>query len=198
MSDRFQKFTDRAQRALSVAQHEAQRLQHNDVGTEHLLLGLLHDEESAAGQILRNLGASFPKARAAAESMIGQGKSTGDASEQIGLTPRAKRVIELAVDEARQIQSSSIGTQHLLVGLIREGQGVGTGILQSLGVSLEQARDEAGRMAPDRPLPGGSPGHAPPPRVVVGSRPRPRAGVAPRPRSAARPRPARACAISSG
>lgn len=158
MADRFQKFTDRAQQALSIAQHEAQRLHHKYIGTEHLMLGLLHDDESAAGQILRNLGASLPSARTAVESMIGQSESTAG-PDQIGLTPRAKQVIELAVDEARRLQSPSIGTQHLLLGLIREGQGVGAGILQSLGVSLEQVRDEAGQAAPDRPLPGGGPSH---------------------------------------
>ena len=139
--DRFDKFTERARHVLSSAQEEAQRLQHPYIGTEHLLLGLLHDETNVATAILRNMHVDLVKIRDAVEFIISHGDHiiTGP---HIGLTPRAKKVIELAVDEARRLNHHYIGTEHLLLGLVREGEGIAAGVLESLGVRLENARTE--------------------------------------------------------
>src|SRR6184192_4292423 len=140
MADRFDKFTERARRVLQLAQEEAQRFNHNYIGTEHLLLGLVREGEGVAAKVLGNLGVELNKVRSAVEFIIGRGDRavTGD----IGLTPRAKKVIELAVDEARRLGHHYIGTEHLLLGLIREGEGIAAGVLESLGVNLENARSE--------------------------------------------------------
>ena len=133
--DRFDKFTERA-RVLTLAQEEAQRFNHNYIGTEHLLLGLVREGEAWRRRCPRNLGVELNKVRSAVEFIIGRGDraTTGE----IGLTPRAKRVIELAVDEARRLNHSYIGTEHLLLGLVREGEGIAAGVLESLGVNLER------------------------------------------------------------
>ena len=138
--DRFDKFTERARRVLSLAQEEAQRFNHNYIGTEHLLLGLVRENDGVAAQVLRNLGVELNKVRSAVEFIIGRGDRIvlGD----IGLTPRAKKVIELAVDEARRLNHHYIGTEHLLLGLVREGEGIAAGVLESLGVNLEKVRTE--------------------------------------------------------
>src|SRR5215470_149447 len=136
--DRFDKFTNRARKALHLAQEEAQRLQHNYIGTEHLLLGLIREGEGVAAKVLNNLDVDLDRARSSVESILGRGKSV--VTGEIGLTPRAKKVIALAVDEARHLHHHYIGTEHLLLGLLREGQGIGAGVLESLGVSLETAR----------------------------------------------------------
>ncbi|MFL5627176.1 MAG: Clp protease N-terminal domain-containing protein [Ktedonobacteraceae bacterium] len=138
--DRFDKFTERARHVLHLSQEEAERFQHNYIGTEHLLLGLLRLESGVAIAVLKNLGVEVSKARAAVEHIIGRGDRI--VSGQIGLTPRAKKVIELAVDEARRLNHHYIGTEHLLLGLIREGEGIAAGVLQSLGVNLENARKQ--------------------------------------------------------
>jgi len=133
MADRFDKFTERARRVLTLAQEEAQRFNHNYIGTEHLLLGLVREGDGVAAKVLSNLGVELNKVRSAVEFIIGRGdrQSTGE----IGLTPRAKKVIELAVDEARRLSHSYIGTEHLLLGLVREGEGIAAGVLESLGVN---------------------------------------------------------------
>ena len=138
MSDRFDKFTERARKVLQLAQEEAQRFNHNYIGTEHILLGLVREGDGVAARVLGNLGIELHKVRSAVEFIIGRGDRTviGD----IGLTPRAKRVIELAVDEARRLNHHYIGTEHLLLGLVREGEGIAAGVLESLGVSLEKVR----------------------------------------------------------
>jgi len=136
--DRFDKFTERARRVLSLAQEEAQRFQHNYIGTEHLLLGLVREGEGAAAQVLRKLGVELDKVRSAIEHIIGRGDRI--VLGQIGLTPRAKKVIELAIDEARRLNHHYIGTEHLLLGLVREGEGIAAGVLESLGVNLEKVR----------------------------------------------------------
>jgi ATP-dependent Clp protease ATP-binding subunit ClpC len=136
--DRFDKFTERARRVLSLAQEEAQRFQHNYIGTEHLLLGLVREGEGAAAQVLRKLGVELDKVRSAIEHIIGRGDHI--VLGQIGLTPRAKKVIELAIDEARRLNHHYIGTEHLLLGLVREGEGIAAGVLESLGVNLEKVR----------------------------------------------------------
>ncbi|TET87834.1 MAG: ATP-dependent Clp protease ATP-binding subunit [Dehalococcoidia bacterium] len=144
MASRFEKFSERARRALTFAQEEAQRFNHNYIGTEHILLGLVRESEGVAAKVLTNLGIDLNKVRAAVEFIIGRGgKST---STELGLTPRAKRVIELAVDEARHLNHNYVGTEHLLLGLLREGEGVAGGVLESLGVNLERARAETTRI----------------------------------------------------
>ncbi|HEV2235687.1 MAG TPA: Clp protease N-terminal domain-containing protein [Ktedonobacterales bacterium] len=139
MQDQFDRFTERARRVLAHAQEEARRFNHNYMGTEHLLLGLLRDPESLAARVLGDLGVSLERARQGVEFIIGRGDRV--IAGEIGLTPRAKRVIELAVDEARRLGHHYVGTEHLLLGLIREGEGIAAGVLESLGVNLERARD---------------------------------------------------------
>lgn len=137
--DRFDKFDEQARSALQHAHEEAQRLQHNYIGTEHLLVGLIRDETNAAATILRNMNVDIVEVRNAVEFLI----SGGDrilTRPPIGLTPRSKKVIELSVDEARRLNHSYIGTEHLLLGMIREGEGIAAGVLESLGAHLEKAR----------------------------------------------------------
>src|SRR5215467_11314421 len=138
--DRFHKFTERARKVLHLAQEEAQRLQHNYIGTEHLLLGLIREGEGVAATVLRNLGVDLDKARSSIESILGRGSRV--VTGELGLTPRAKKVIELAVDEARRLNHHYIGTEHLLLGLVREGEGIAAGVLESLGVNLEKVRTQ--------------------------------------------------------
>jgi len=138
--DRFDKFTDRARKVLTLAQEEATHFNHNYIGTEHLLLGLVHEGEGVAAKILSNLGVELNRVRSAVEFMIGRGDRM--LVGEIGLTPRAKKVIELAVDEARQLGHHYIGTEHLLLGLIREGEGVAAKVLDSFGVNLEKVRTQ--------------------------------------------------------
>jgi ATP-dependent Clp protease ATP-binding subunit ClpC len=143
MSSRFGKFTERARKVLTLAQEEAQRFNHNYIGTEHVLLGLVKEGEGVAAKVLSNLGVELDNVRSAVEFIIGRGERT--VSGEIGLTPRAKKVIELAVDEARRLNHNYIGTEHLLLGLLREGEGVAASVLESLGVSLEKVRAETVR-----------------------------------------------------
>lgn len=140
MPSRFEKFSERARRVLSLAQEEAQRFNHNYIGTEHILLGLVRETEGVAARVLSNLNVELVKVRSAVEFIIGRGERPTPG--EIGLTPRAKKVIELAVDEARRLNHHYIGTEHLLIGLMREGEGVAAGVLESLGVSLEKVRGE--------------------------------------------------------
>lgn len=144
MPSRFEKFSERARRVLSLAQEEAQRFNHNYIGTEHILLGLVRETEGVAARVLSNLNVELVKVRSAVEFIIGHGERPTPG--EIGLTPRAKKVIELAVDEARRLNHHYIGTEHLLIGLMREGEGVAAGVLESLGVSLEKVRDETNRI----------------------------------------------------
>jgi ATP-dependent Clp protease ATP-binding subunit ClpC len=151
MASRFEKFSERARRVLTLAQEEAKHFNHNYIGTEHILLGLVREEEGVGAKVLANLGVSLTKARSAVEFIIGRGEkpTTGE----IGLTPRAKRVIELAIDEARHLGHNYIGTEHLLLGLLREGEGeasegrgVAADVLDSFGINLERARSETNRV----------------------------------------------------
>ena len=144
MSSRFEKFSERARRVLSLAQEEAQRFNHNYIGTEHILLGLVRETDGVAARVLSSLGVELSKVRSAVEFIIGRGERP--APGDIGLTPRAKKVIELAVDEARRLNHHYIGTEHLLIGLMREGEGVAAGVVESLGVSLEKVRAETTRI----------------------------------------------------
>ena len=144
MASRFEKFSERARRVLSLAQEEAQRFNHNYIGTEHILLGLVRETDGVAARVLNSLNVELPKVRSAVEFIIGRGErpSPGD----MGLTPRAKKVIELAVDEARRLSHHYIGTEHILIGIMREGEGVAAGVLESLGVTLEKSRAETTRI----------------------------------------------------
>src|SRR5947209_16998862 len=148
----FDRFNDRAKRVLALAQNEAVLLNHNYIGVEHLLLGLIREGEGVAARVLDSLGVELSKVRAAVEFTIGRGDSTTSPSE-ITLSPRTKKVIELAVDEARKLGHSHVGTEHLLLGIVREGEGIASGVLESLGVSLEKVRHQViatlGRPHPD-------------------------------------------------
>ena len=144
MGSRFEKFSERARKVLSLAQEEAQRFNHNYIGTEHILLGLVRETDGVAARVLANLGVDLNKVRSAVEFIIGRGEKPSQG--EIGLTPRAKRVVELAVDEARRMNHTYIGTEHLLIGLLREGEGVAAGVLESLGISLDKVRSETHRI----------------------------------------------------
>ena len=144
MGSRFEKFSERARRVLSLAQEEAQRFNHNYIGTEHILLGLVRETEGVAARVLANLSVDLNKVRSAVEFIIGRGERP--AQGEIGLTPRAKKVVELAVDEARRMNHTYIGTEHLLIGLLREGEGVAAGVLESLAVTLDKVRSETQRI----------------------------------------------------
>ena len=144
MGSRFEKFSERARRVLSLAQEEAQRFNHNYIGTEHILLGLVRETEGVAARVLSSLAVDLTKVRSAVEFIIGRGEKP--AQGEIGLTPRAKKVVELAVDEARRMNHTYIGTEHLLIGLLREGEGVAAGVLESLGVTLDKVRAETHRI----------------------------------------------------
>ncbi|MEK7778163.1 MAG: ATP-dependent Clp protease ATP-binding subunit, partial [Chloroflexota bacterium] len=144
MASRFEKFSERARRVLSLAQEEAQRFNHNYIGTEHILLGLVRETDGVAARVLTSLNVELTKVRSAVEFIIGRGERPSPG--EIGLTPRAKKVIELAVDEARRLNHHYIGTEHLLIGLMREGEGVAAGVLESLGVTLDKVRSETSRI----------------------------------------------------
>ena len=141
MAGRFEKFSERSRRVLTLAQEEAERFNHSYIGTEHILLGLVREDEGVAAKVMTNLGVSLSKLRSSVELTMGRGEKPS--SGEVGLTPRAKRVIELAIDEARQLGHTYIGTEHLLLGLLREGAGVAAGVLDTFGVTLERARAEA-------------------------------------------------------
>ncbi|MBU8787921.1 MULTISPECIES: ATP-dependent protease ATP-binding subunit ClpC [Bacillus] len=135
----FGRFTERAQKVLALAQEEALRLGHNNIGTEHILLGLVREGEGIAAKALQALGLSPEKIQKEVESLIGRGQ---EMSQSIHYTPRAKKVTELAMDEARKLGHSYVGTEHILLGLIREGEGVAARVLNNLGVSLNKARQQ--------------------------------------------------------
>ena len=135
----FGRFTERAQKVLALAQEEAIRLGHNNIGTEHILLGLTREGEGIAAKALYGLGLGSEKIQKEVENLIGKGQ---EASQTIHYTPRAKKVIELSMDEARKLGHSYVGTEHILLGLIREGEGVAARVLNNLGVSLNKARQQ--------------------------------------------------------
>ncbi len=141
---RFDLFTKRAGHVLTLAQEEARHFQHNYIGTEHLLLGLVREGEGVASQVLSNLGIEVDQVRHAIEAIIGRGERI--VLGELGLTPRAKKVIALAMDEARRLNHRFIGTEHLLLGLIREGEGIAAGVLENFGLHLEQVRAETVRV----------------------------------------------------
>lgn len=144
MVSRFDKFSEHARRVLTLAQEEAQRFNHSYIGTEHILLGLVREEEGIAAKVLTGMGVSLPRIRQAVEYIIGAGERPSVSSS--GLTSRAKKIIELAIDEARQMGHSYIGTEHLLLGILREGEGIAARVLQNLDVSQERVRAEISRV----------------------------------------------------
>ncbi|MEC7844439.1 MAG: Clp protease N-terminal domain-containing protein, partial [Actinomycetota bacterium] len=136
----FERFTDRARRVVVLAQEEARLLNHNYIGTEHILLGLIHEGEGVAAKALESLGISLEAVRDQVEEIIGQGGSSP--SGHIPFTPRAKKVLELSLREALQLGHNYIGTEHILLGLIREGEGVAAQVLTKLGADLSRVRQQ--------------------------------------------------------
>ncbi|CAA9378575.1 MAG: ATP-dependent Clp protease, ATP-binding subunit ClpC, partial [uncultured Chloroflexia bacterium] len=139
------RFTKRAKQVLSLAQEEARTFNHPYVGTEHILLGLIRDQEGVAGKVLDDLDVKLQKARSAVEFIVGHGEGP-TRTDEAELTARAKKVIEYAVEEAKKLNHHYIGTEHLLLGLVRNGEGVATGVLEIMGVSLEQIRTQVQRL----------------------------------------------------
>ena len=136
----FERFTERARRVIILAQEEAKRLNHSAVGTEHILLGIIREGEGVASKVLESLNINPDKVRAEIENAIGRGERTP--YEEVAFTPRAKKVLELALDEARRLGHNYIGTEHLLLGLIREGEGVAARVLEPMGADLERVRSQ--------------------------------------------------------
>ncbi len=136
----FGRFTERAQQVLVLAQEEAKRLNHNFIGTEHILLGLVREGSGIAARALQGLGVELPRVRSEVEKIIGKGDKS--AAQGISYTPRAKKVIELAIEEGQNLGHNYVGTEHLLLGLLREGEGIAAQVLTNLGVDLKKARRE--------------------------------------------------------
>ncbi|PIZ26540.1 MAG: NDP-hexose 4-ketoreductase [Chloroflexi bacterium CG_4_10_14_0_8_um_filter_46_9] len=146
MATGFERFSESARKVLTRAQGEAQRLGHNYIDTEHLLLGLTQQESGVASKVLANLGISQIKVQSAVEFLIGKGQKPST-TDEVGLAPRAKKVIEFAIDEARRLNASYIGAEHILLGLLRENEGIAHTVLENLGVTLDKARDEVNRVS---------------------------------------------------
>jgi hypothetical protein len=140
MARMFERFTERARRVVVLAQEEARMLNHNYIGTEHLLLGLIHEGEGVAAKALESMGISLEAVRSQVEEIIGQGQAAP--TGHIPFTPRAKKVLELSLREALQLGHNYIGTEHILLGLIREGEGVAAQVLQKLGADLARVRQQ--------------------------------------------------------
>jgi hypothetical protein len=152
----FERFTDRARRVVVLAQEEARMLDHNYIGTEHLLLGLIHEGDGVAAKALEAMGISLDAVRQQVEEIIGRGQEAP--SGHIPFTPRAKRVLELSLRESGQLGHNYIGTEHILLGLVREGEGVAAQVLVKLGAELNRVRQMViqlldGRGAEARPTP---------------------------------------------
>jgi ATP-dependent Clp protease ATP-binding subunit ClpC len=143
----FERFTDRARRVIVLAQEEARMLNHNYIGTEHLLLGLLHEGQGVAAQVLESLGIGLAAVRERVEEAAGRGQQ--DVPKRTPFTPQAKKVLELARREAFQLGHHYIGTEHILLGLIREGDGVGAQVLAGLGADLHRTRQQVIRLLHD-------------------------------------------------
>jgi ATP-dependent Clp protease ATP-binding subunit ClpC len=140
----FERFTDRARRVVVLAQEEARMLNHNYIGTEHILLGLIHEGEGVAAKALESLGIALEAVRQQVEEIIGQGQQAP--SGHIPFTPRAKKVLELSLREALQLGHNYIGTEHILLGLIREGEGVAAQVLVKLSADLNRVRQQVTQM----------------------------------------------------
>ena len=156
----FDRFTDRARRVIVLAQDEAKLLNHNYIGTEHILLGLIHEGEGVAAKALESLGIALEAVRAQVEEIIGQGQQVP--TGHIPFTPRAKKVLELSMREALQLNHPYIGTEHILLGLIREGEGVAAQVLIKLGADLNRVRNQvlqllSGFQGSEKPSTAGAP-----------------------------------------
>jgi ATP-dependent Clp protease ATP-binding subunit ClpC len=136
----FERFSGRARRVIDLAQDEARMLEHNYIGTEHILLGLIHEGDGVAAKALQSLGISLDAVRQQVEQIIGRGQQAP--SGHIPFTPRAKKVLELSLREALQLGHDYIGTEHILLGLIREGDGVAAQVLVKLGADLNRVRQQ--------------------------------------------------------
>ncbi len=149
MSNKMERFTQRARRVLSLAQEEAERLQHGQIGTEHLLLGLMREEGGVAGRVLRDLGLDLRRVEDLVTRLSDSG--TYSSASQLDLSPGTKKVLELAVDEARRMGHHYIGTEHLLLGLVRQQEGVALDVLRRLGVSPEEVRRQTRKVLQESP-----------------------------------------------
>jgi ATP-dependent Clp protease ATP-binding subunit ClpA len=145
----FEKFSDRARRVVVLSQEEARLLNHNFIGTEHILLGLVHEDEGVAARALTSLNIRLDDVRREVDEIVGQGGSPP--SEHIPFTPRAKKVLELSLREAIQLGHNYIGTEHILLGLLREGEGVACQVLVELGASLPTVRARVLQLAAEGP-----------------------------------------------
>jgi Clp amino terminal domain, pathogenicity island component/UvrB/uvrC motif len=145
----FERFTDRARRVVTLAQEEARMLHHDYIGTEHILLGLIHEGRGVAARALESLGISLGAVRQQVEEIIGQGQQATPGS--IPFTPRAKKVLELSLREALQLGHNYIGTEHILLGLIREGHGVAAQVLAKLGADLDRVRQQVIQLLQEQP-----------------------------------------------
>ena len=154
----FERFTERARQVVVLAQEEARALRHNYIGTEHLLLGLLREEQGIGARVLESLGATLDGVRAQVAEIVGQGEDV--VGGQLPFAPRGKRVLDLALREALAMGHNWIGTEHVLLGLVRENDGVAMQILLDRGLSADRIRDEVVRMLGGPPPAGGPP---PPP-----------------------------------
>jgi len=174
----FERFTDRAGRVLALAQNEAGLLGHNFIGTEHILFGLLHEEEGVAVKALESLGISLAMVRAKVEEIVAPGQSATSGSPPF--TPRAKKVLELSLREALQLGHNYIGPEHMLLGLVREGEGVAAQVLRDLGAEPSRVRDQVVQLLSAKEW-----AETPPDSVLVRRSP---AGVWPRDESSDPPR----------
>ncbi len=139
--DMFDKFTDRSRKVLAFSQEEAIQLKHSFIGTEHLLLGLVRESEGVAAKVLRNMGVvDLAQVRALVETFVARGEK--EMNGQTGMTGRAKKVLQFAVEEARMLGHHYLGTEHLLLGMLREGEGVGAKVLGKLNINLKQTRTQ--------------------------------------------------------
>jgi ATP-dependent Clp protease ATP-binding subunit ClpA len=148
----FSRFSERARTVLEMASAEATRLNHDYVGTEHLLLALVREGEGVGARALTAMGAQLIKIQVAIEFIVGRGEPEPPADAP-GLTPRSKKVLELAVDESRRMGHDHVGTEHLLLGLVREGEGIAGGVLESVGVTLDKARAQVLKLLEGPPEP---------------------------------------------
>jgi len=136
----FERYTERARKVIILAQDEAVRLKHDHIGTEHLLLGLLRERESIAAKILDSFDISAELVRKELENWVP--RSEAQSTKEVAFTPRAKRVLELALDETRRLGHNYVGTEHILLGILREGSGVGAQILRRFGLDIDMVRSK--------------------------------------------------------
>jgi ATP-dependent Clp protease ATP-binding subunit ClpC len=147
----YERLTDRARTAMRLASEEAQRLGHDYLGTEHLLLGMLREGNGVAAKVLDGMGVRLADVRAAVEAVIGRGAAS--IAGEMPMTPRTKRVLELAADEAKRLRHHDVGTEHLLLGIVREGEGVAATVLDGFGATAAKVRADVLRIVGPSPEP---------------------------------------------